>query len=120
MLLWASYSLIPAFTQSRYQPAALPCSICASHNFPLFLAGAHLYALHAGLGISPAFKNGVSGQCYRSGIGDRSLINDSAFLRRQVARYKIHQPIRGAAKLEVRKNAIPTKAFFIESLRCWF
>jgi hypothetical protein len=49
---------------------------------PSFLTSAHFDAFDAGLGICPAFKNRVSGQCYRSGIGDRWLINDGAFLGR--------------------------------------
>jgi hypothetical protein len=44
---------------------------CLKTAKPLFLTSADFDALDAGLGICPAFKNRVSGQCYRSSIGDR-------------------------------------------------
>jgi hypothetical protein len=49
------------------------------------LTCAHFDPLHAGVGFSPAFVNRVISQSYRSGVGSRPLIDDSAFLCAEIA-----------------------------------
>jgi hypothetical protein len=56
-------------------------SRCAAR---LFLRRAHFNCSHRRLGISAAFINCVASQCYRSYAGDRSFIDDTTFLCREI------------------------------------
>src|SRR5262245_9887402 len=56
-------------------------SRCAAR---LFLRRAHFNCSHRRLGIFSAFINCIASQCYRSYGGDRSLIDDTTFLCREI------------------------------------